>query len=433
MNFLKRAACYCWRQKARSLLLLLLFTLLAAAALLALSVGHATAEGAGQVTETVGASIHIALDESQENFGPAQQNENGATYQYNGDYITQEVIDAISQVEGVVAYSAESQGGYYGAAVDFQYFPGAFHIDYTGGHGQPVPYTVTYNSALSEKFLNGTYTLLEGRHIQPEDSFAVLLSKELTDKNGLSVEDSVTMYDLDTDSENTFTIVGIFGGTEGMTKDAMMADGIAANQGYIDGNSYQKMWNETTLELGSLDVYVDSAQRVQQVLEAIQALPQLRGKTFTYSTDTEQFDLISTPLSSLQRMMDAAVAGIAVTGAVLAALLLLLWTRGRKREVGIFLALGKGKGEILLQFFAENLLLALPAGAAALGLAALLGERAGAILAAANGVEGLDVAVRFQDAAAVYGLGALLLALAVLLAAATVLRCKPKDILSQME
>ena len=433
MNFLKRAACYCWRQKARSLLLLLLFTLLAAAALLALSVGHATAEGAGQVTETVGASIHIALDESQENFGPAQQNENGATYQYNGDYITQEVIDAISQVGGVVAYSAESQGGYYGAAVDFQYFPGAFHIDYTGGHGQPVPYTVTYNSALSEKFLNGTYTLLEGRHIQPEDSFAVLLSKELTDKNGLSVEDSVTMYDLDTDSENTFTIVGIFGGTEGMTKDAMMADGIAANQGYIDGNSYQKMWNETTLELGSLDVYVDSAQRVQQVLEAIQALPQLQGKTFTYSTDTEQFDLISTPLSSLQRMMYAAVAGIAVTGAVLAALLLLLWTRGRKREVGIFLALGKGKGEILLQFFAENLLLALPAGAAALGLAALLGERAGDILAAANGVEGLDVAVRFQDAAAVYGLGALLLALAVLLAAATVLSCKPKDILSQME
>ena len=184
--------------------------------------------------------------------------------------------------------------------------------------------TAVRDSQLLDVFREEEYTLLEGRHIQPEDSFAVLLSKELTDKNGLSVGDSVTMYDLDTDSENTFTIVGIFGGTEGMTKDAMMADGIAANQGYIDGNSYQKMWNETTLELGSLDVYVDSAQRVQQVLEAIQALPQLRGKTFTYSTDTEQFDLISTPLSSLQRMMDAAVAGIAVTGAVLAALLLLL-------------------------------------------------------------------------------------------------------------
>lgn len=88
---------------------------------------------------------------------------------------------------------------------------------------------------------------------------------------------------------------------------------------------------------------------------------------------------------------------------------------------------------LLFTLLAAAALLALPAGAAALGLAALLGERAGAILAAANGVEGLDVAVRFQDAAAVYGLGALLLALTVLLAAATVLRCKPKDILSQME
>lgn len=354
--------------------------------------------------------------------------EEGEITQAAAPVVSQESIDQIlAAAQGQVkAYNTEQYG--YAKSQQLHFLPGAG--DNTASNMGQV--TAVRDSQLLDVFREEEYTLLEGRHIQPEDQGAILISAELTDKNGLSVGDSVTMYDLDTDSENTFTIVGIFGGTEGMTKDAMMADGIAANQGYIDGNIYQKMWNETTLELGSLDVYVDSAQRVQQVLEAIQALPQLRGKTFTYSTDMEQFDLISTPLSSLQRMMDAAVAGIAVTGAVLAALLL-LWTRGRKREVGIFLALGKGKGEILLQFFAENLLLALPAGAAALGLAALLGERAGAILAAANGVEGLDVAVRFQDAAAVYGLGALLLALAVLLAAATVLRCKPKDILSQME
>ena len=80
------------------------------------------------------------------------------------------------------------------------------------------------NSELSLKFLNGTYTLVEGRHIQPDDSYAALISKELADKNGLSVGDNIAMYDLDSDSENTFTIGGIFSGTEGMSKDAMMAD-----------------------------------------------------------------------------------------------------------------------------------------------------------------------------------------------------------------
>lgn len=422
MGVCRRAALYLARKKGKSLLLFLVFFAVSALLLLCVSVVEGTGQAARELRSSVGASFTIR---------PYAQMmlEEGEITQAAAPVVSQESIDQIlAAAQGQVrAYNTEQYG--YAKSQQLHFLPGAG--DNTASNMGQV--TAVRDSQLLDVFREEEYTLLEGRHIQPEDSFAVLLSKELTDKNGLSVGDSVTMYDLDTDSENTFTIVGIFGGTEGMTKDAMMADGIAANQGYIDGNSYQKMWNETTLELGSLDVYVDSAQRVQQVLEAIQALPQLRGKTFTYSTDTEQFDLISTPLSSLQRMMDAAVAGIAVTGAVLAALLLLLWTRGRKREVGIFLALGKGKGEILLQFFAENLLLALPAGAAALGLAALLGERVGDILAAANGVEGLDVAVRFQDAAAVYGLGALLLALAVLLAAATVLRCKPKDILSQME
>ena len=166
----------------------------------------------------------------------------------------------------------------------------------------------------------------------PDDSYAVLISKELADKNGLSVGDDITMYDLDSDSENTFEIVGIFSGTEGMSKDAMMADGIPANQGYIDMNSYNEIFDRDAMELGSLDVYVDSAENVQDVLETIQNLPEIKDKTFTYSTDTENFDLISNPLSSIQTMVDTAVIVIAVTGAAIIVLLLVLWTRGRKKS-----------------------------------------------------------------------------------------------------
>ncbi len=435
MSFFKRAIRYCWRQKIRSIILLLVFTLLPSAALIALSVGHATAEGASEVKQTVGASIRVEIDsENRENYGPGTENDNGMSYQYNGDYITQDVIDAIAKVEGVVSYSAESEGGYYGAAVNFDYFPGAFNVD-VSGHGQLVPYTVTMNSGLSVKFLNGTYTLEEGRHITPEDSFAVLISKELAEKNRLSVGDTITLYSLDTQQENDFEIVGIFSGTEGMSKDAMMADGIAANQGYIDRNSYQEMWNETALELGSLDVYVDSAENVQDILKTIQNLPELQGKTFTYSTDTENFDLISNPLSSLQTMVDTAVLVIAVTGAAIIALLLVLWTRGRKKEAGILMAVGRSKWEIVLQFLTENILIGIPAAAASLGLTALLADKVGAYLVSktVNDVEGLSVVIHSADIAAVYGIGALILVLAVLLAAVTVIRLNPRMILSEME
>ena len=208
-----------------------------------------------------------------------------------------------------------------------------------------------------------------------------------------------------------------------------------ANQGYIDMNSYQKMWNETTLELGSLDVYVDSAENVQDVLETIQNLPEIKDKTFTYSTDTENFDLISNPLSSIQTMVGTAVVIIAVTGAVIIVLLLGLWTRGRKKEAGILMAVGRSKLEIVLQFLTENILVAIPAAAASLGMTALLADKVGAYLVSqtANNIIGLSVTIHFADIAAVYGIGVLILILAVLLAAVTVIRLKPREILSQMD
>lgn len=436
MNLFRRAICYCWRQKVRSMILLLVFTLLASAALIALSVGHATAKGTDEVKQAVGASIHIEIDSGNTSlYGNGSENEWGTTYQYNGDYITQEVIDTIAKVNDVVNYSAESEGGYWGAGINFEYFPGAWNLDFTGGYGQSVPYTVTLNSELSAKFLNGTYALEQGRHIQPSDSYAVLISKELADKNGLTVGDDIAMYDLDSNSENTFEIVGIFSGTEGMSKDAMMADEIPANQGYMDMNSYNKILKRQSMELGSLDVYVNSAEDVQDVLHTIQNLPEIKDKTFTYSTDTENFDLISNPLSSIQTMVDTAVIVIAVTGTVLITLLLILWIHGRKKEAGILMAIGRCKVEIVLQFLTENILVAIPAAAASFGLTVLLSDKVGAYLVSqtASDVTELSITIYSADMVAVYGIGALILILAVLLAAITVVRLKPRMILSEME
>ena len=215
----------------------------------------------------------------------------------------------------------------------------------------------------------------------------------------------------------------------------MMADGIPANQGYIDMNSYNEIFDRDAMKLGSLDVYVDSAENVQDILETIQNLPEIKDKTFTYSIDTENFELISNPLSSIQAMVDTAVIVIAVTGAAIIVLLLVLWTRSRKKEAGILMAVGRSKLEIVLQFLTENILIAIPAVAASLGLTALLADKVGAYLVSqtARDITGLSVTIHSADIAAVYGIGALILILAVLLAAVTVIRLKPREILSQMD
>ena len=219
MNFFNRALKYCWRQRLRSFLLLLTFTLLLTTVLIAISSEKAVEQGTKQIKETVGASVRIELDtNNQANYGSAEDFGNGASgYTYNGDFITEKIVDKISKLENVIGYNAKSSEGYWGVPKSFSPFPAMVT------EGLATPYQAVLNSSLDTRFLNGTYKLEEGRHIKADDSYVALISKELADKNNLSVGDTIefiTETDIDI-TDTTFKIIGIFSGTEGMSKSAI--------------------------------------------------------------------------------------------------------------------------------------------------------------------------------------------------------------------
>lgn len=256
MNFLKRAVKYCARQKLRSLVLFFNFTLLSTTVLIAYSSERAVQQGTKQIKETVGASVRMELDtNNQNNFGAAEDFGNGASgYTYQGDFITEKIIDAISKLPGVVSYNAKSSEGYWGIPKDFEIFPAMVNAP-----DLATPYPAVLDSSLDIKFLNGTYKLEEGRHIQPEDSYVALIPKELADKNSLSVGDKITFQDgVEEAGTSTFEIIGLFGGTEGTTKQAITPDGIPANCGYIDINSLDKIYGLTGYDY--LDIYTHSPE-----------------------------------------------------------------------------------------------------------------------------------------------------------------------------
>ena len=241
MNFFKRAIKYSARQKLRSLLLFLTFTLLSTTILIALSSEKAVQQGTKQIKETVGASVRMEIDmNNQNNFGPAEDLGNGASgYTYNGDRITEKIINSIAELPNVVSYNAKIEDAYWGLPENFEPIPGMVNAP-----GLSIPYTAILDSSLDVKFLNGSYKLEEGRHINPNDSCTALISKELADRNNLSVGDKITFQEFETGkTECTFTIVGIYSGTEGTTKQAITPDGIPANCGYIDMEGLKKFYS----------------------------------------------------------------------------------------------------------------------------------------------------------------------------------------------
>ena len=115
-------------------------------------------------------------------------------------------------------------------------------------------------------------------------------------------------------------------------------------------------------------------------------------------------------------------------------LLLTVWIRGRKKEIGILLSIGKNKANIVLQFFTEALTVAVLSFAAAIPFSNLIAEKAGAFLVSRITAETARLHVQINAAylPALYLTGIFLIAAAVSASAWTVVRSRPNDILAKM-
>lgn len=432
MNFVKRAFLYCFRQKVKTLILFLVLAIISTFLLTGLAIRDASEGATEDVQTAIGGKLFLEIDPA--NQYDSSQDGYGMTYTYNGDYITPEILDAISNVDGVVDYNSDNPRGFWGAGVDFEYLPAAFNLSYTP-YGESSAYTAALSSEKSSDFESGKYSLVDGRHITPEDKYVVMISKELADYNKLSVGDIMTMYCLDSDGNVKLEIIGIFDGTEGTSGNGgFSVSDIPANCGYVDYTTMFENFGRKIDGYTQIDIYVEDPVSIQNVYDKVKDLPELRGKSLKLSIDTDEYDVVSTPLESLQQLVNITIIIISVVSVVILTLLLTIWIRGRKKEIGILLSIGKSKLNIILQIFTETIIVAVISFVASIPFSFSVAEKAGAFLVSrvTTGTANLNVQINAAYLLPLYLIGILLIAVAVIASSWTVVRSKPKDILTKM-
>lgn len=432
MNFVKRAFLYCFRQKVKTLILFLVLAIISTLLLTGLAIRDASEGATEDVQTAIGGKLFLEIDPA--NQYDSSQDGYGMTYTYNGDYITPEILDTISKVDGVVDYNSDNPRGFWGAGVDLEYLPAAFNLSYTP-YGESSAYTAALSSEKSSDFESGKYSLVDGRHITPEDKYVVMISKELADYNKLSVGDIMTMYCLDSDGNVKLEIIGIFDGTEGTSGNGgFSVSDIPANCGYVDYTTMFENFGRKIDGYTQIDIYVEDPVSIQNVYDKVKDLPELRGKSLKLSIDTDEYDVVSTPLESLQQLVNITIIIISVVSVVILTLLLTIWIRGRKKEIGILLSIGKSKLNIILQILTETIVVAVISFVASIPFSFSVAEKAGAFLVSrvTTGPANLNVQINATYLLPLYLIGILLIAVAVIASSWTVVRSKPKVILTKM-
>ena len=476
MSIFKRAFLYVTRKRGKTLLLFAILLIMATFVLTGLSIWKASEAAQLDLRQSLGGKFDVFVDWSNSPYVVKEpvkdevDEETGKTtssfLMYSTVQFTPENIAAIKGVSGVK---------YCGARQDnllpfdgLSLFPGTISTDakyrgYTKALG-------VCNTEDDELFTTGTLTLGEGRHISNGDTHVVIISQDLAERNELKIGDYLTAhrYSVEdqgfTGQEIKVQIIGLFtpNAVEQFGETVTTYDKIQ-NRVFVDLQTSKKLdGGEINYGFSALHVTIDDPQDMARVVADVKALPGIDWNAFTVEVDNETYENAAAPLATLNELVVTLLVVIIVVSAIILALILTLWTKTRIHEIGIFLSVGIRKSAIIGQYLIEVLLIAVLAfGLSYFTSYAIAGQIGNHLLeqsmqtepeddndvVAAAAVDvgadnliqkplptenGIQVSVGLDNLAQLYLIGLAIIIVAVSTSSITVMRLKPREILSKM-
>lgn len=345
MNPTQRAWAYVSRKRLRNFILfLILFVLLAGiSACLTLMKSNKTVEN--NLYKLLNTSFSI------------KKIENGQTFKLSD-------LEAVRKIKGLEKVSPELET--IAKLKDKEAVSGEQSVernDLSAVDKNLVGLTALEDSSRDATFTSSAFNLKEGRHLQKGDSKKILIHEELAKKNGLSLNDKIRLDAGQSESGKgqtvEFEIVGIFSGKK-QEKFTGMSSDFSENNVFIDYQSSQSLLENSEPQVSTARFYLENPKEMGGLLEQVENLA-LENQGYQVEKENKAFEQIKDSVATFQTFLTIFLYGIMIAGAGALILVLSLWLRERVYEVGILLALGKGKSSIFLQFCLEVVLVSVGA------------------------------------------------------------------------
>lgn len=452
MDCKKRAGLYLLRKKGKAISIFLLIMVVSTFLISCFSLLTASEKLASDIRGALGAAFYLRASTG------VVSDENGEmTVTENHIRITDNEIKRIQNCGNIAYYNPINYG--YAKGGQLTFIHGEKHTE----DNNMGAVTALRYSALETDFVDEVLALAAGRHITEADTNAVLISSEVAAVNGLSVGDKIVLSSSELGEadgeymdvwpgerkETVVTIVGIY--------DILEADAnVTATAGRQENRIYasidvltQLAASEPSVYTGEVGFYVTDPKTLDEIVSKVQQIEEIDWKTHFIRTNDFQYSKISDSLTSLGDLIKILLACVSIVSAAILTLILTLRIRDRIPEAGILLGAGIPKGEIIKQFLLEVLSVAATAFlfsyAAGFGISHNLGHHLLAdfwpnLINAAALQNGMSDAVSIDSyltlgigkTLLIYGCQLIVVVLSVLLSSASILKLKPREILTKM-
>ena len=391
MNIWKRAGIYLTKNKIRCILLFVLLTLISAISMLSLCLRRGSQESVQKLRETYGSNFTVEVNPAGE----------GELPEFN-----EETIEKIRKVGGIREVCIESDGMslYFD---DLEFLPGLYaalladeeepEIREDDDYYTKVMHPYGYNkSEQSYYFQTNTVELIEGRHVCETDRNVVIISDEVAEKNQLNIGDHITgelskciLDGGDKDyiyCEVELEIIGIFhANVTQVTNEYSVEWEIIQNFLFVDYRTELKLWelyDEIKGLVGyplrmTVDFYAENPDELEDIMEKAQKREDIDWNRLKLEENDSTYQSALAPLQRINGLSLFMLIFILIVCVILLALILRMWIKTRKKEMGILLSVGISQKNIVGQFIIEGLTILFMASILSVGITAAASNQIG--------------------------------------------------------
>ncbi len=455
---IRRAWHFITRKYTKSILMLLILFAISTLLISGITIRKAVLEARESVDDSIGASFTLR-DNIQYSMGTAR----------GTGTVPMSLIEQVKKISGVTdtALRMNCLTRLDNAVLfDNPKNPGAMYMPLEENYKNALAFYGVNQSEQDTLFRLETIRLSQGRHLQENDCFKSLVHEEFAKLNGLQIGDALVFSPFEDDMDNHnpakqpihTEIVGFFTGEN--LAEVAYANELYENIILTDLETTCALYGVTadTAIYDNATFFATDEKSMKRIMDEALTID-ADWRTYQLVSDAQRYQTLQNSAGMLGSTVNGLIYGTFFAGALVLALVLLLWIRSRVNEIAILLSVGISRMSIILQHIAELVFIGVPSLVLAYvfgrtvsgGIAEMMVEQSAANAlqeAGANGmmlgadadtgaltstIDELAVAVKLSDLAVVGLLLLLVIGLSVLVADIPLMRKKPKDILTQID
>ena len=399
MNIWKRALTYITKNKGRCILLFFILAFISGVIMLSLCLRIGSQESVQELRKTYGSNFTVKrLDDMEIGVGDEWPDFTEKTVEKIIEKIRDSgsIHDICVEETGLSVHFSDLEflsGLFTALESDEDWGQEEWENDYYTKVMMPYGYS---KSELSYYFQTDTLELIEGRHICETDRNVVIISDEVAEMNHLNIGDHITgelseciANGGDRDhilGKVDLEIIGIFhANVTQVTNEYTIEREIIQNYLFMDYTTAAKMeevYNEFNEIAGypleaTVYFYTENPDELEEVMERVRKIEDIDWEDLRLEVNDSTYQSALTPLQRINGLSLFMLIVILIVCVILLALILRMWIKTRKKEMGILLSVGISQKNIVGQFIIEGLTILFMASILSVGITAAASNQIG--------------------------------------------------------